>query len=153
MPDPKPVNEAVARLRSKFVDLPADAWYPTMDDDIRAVLDALEKIDAIRNSIIGTQMVNWSEHVYPLVAVLGEIGMKGQDYAEAKKGVGTLLEREAAAHTESARLRTALMNFSVMEADTFGGPETPCWCDEESRLASAEHCGNCVIAKEAIGAE
>ena len=32
--------------------------------------DALDEINDIRNSIIGLQAINWSEHIYPLVAVL-----------------------------------------------------------------------------------
>ena len=43
-------------------------------DACRAERDALSaalgKINDIRNSIIATQSVNWSEHIYPLVAVL-----------------------------------------------------------------------------------
>jgi hypothetical protein len=37
---------------------------------------ALAKINAIRNSIIGCQSINWSEHIYPLVAALNEAGIQ-----------------------------------------------------------------------------
>jgi hypothetical protein len=45
---------------------------------------ALEKIDAIRNDIIGRQNINWSRHIYPLVAALGEAGFEGADYEVAR---------------------------------------------------------------------
>lgn len=35
---------------------------------------ALFKINAIRNDIIARQSINWSRHIYPLVAALGEAG-------------------------------------------------------------------------------
>jgi hypothetical protein len=56
---------------------------------------ALRKISDIRDSIIGTQSVNWSEHVYPLVAALDEAGYPGAEYKEARKNIGTTLERVA----------------------------------------------------------
>ncbi|WP_375782860.1 hypothetical protein ACE10Z_23385 [Bradyrhizobium sp. Pha-3] len=54
---------------------------------------ALEKINQIRNSIIGTQTLNWSEHVYPLVAALADVGIEGMSYPEGRKYYGTLVER------------------------------------------------------------
>lgn len=54
---------------------------------------ALEKINAIRNSIVGTQTVNWSAHVYPLVAALNEAGFEGQEYEVARKEACTLIEQ------------------------------------------------------------
>jgi hypothetical protein len=63
---------------------------------------AMEKINNIRNSIIGTQTINWSEHIYPLVAALSEAGLQGLPYPEARKNFGTLIDRnrklEAAAN-------------------------------------------------------
>src|SRR5258708_275461 len=35
-----------------------------------AAMTALESINTIRNSIVSLQTLNWSEHVYPLVAAL-----------------------------------------------------------------------------------
>ena len=58
---------------------------------------ALERINDIRNSIIGCQTVNFSEHVYPLVAALGSAGYAGLEYAEARENVGTLIDRTNAA--------------------------------------------------------
>jgi hypothetical protein len=46
---------------------------------------ALEKIDAIRNDIIGRQSVNWSRHIYPLVTALGEAGFEGAGYEIARE--------------------------------------------------------------------
>ncbi len=54
---------------------------------------ALEKINQVRNSIIGTQTLNWSEHVYPLVAALADAGLEGMSYPEGRKYYGTLIER------------------------------------------------------------
>jgi hypothetical protein len=54
---------------------------------------ALAKINAIRDSIVGHQQINWSEHIYPLVAALNEAGVKGLEYPEAKANIGTLHDR------------------------------------------------------------
>lgn len=64
---------------------------------------ALAKIDAIRNSIIGCQTVNWSEHIYPLVAALKEAGFEGEPYEVARANVGTLLDRNTALEETIAR--------------------------------------------------
>jgi hypothetical protein len=60
----------------------------------------LIKIDAIRNSIIGFQRVNWSEHIYPLVAALDEAGFEGAEYEKARADAGTLLEQIKRAEQE-----------------------------------------------------
>lgn len=65
---------------------------------------ALEKINAIRNSIVGYQGFNFSEHAYPLVAALEEAGIKGASYAGNRANLGTLLERNAALEANVARL-------------------------------------------------
>jgi hypothetical protein len=70
-----------------------------------ALREALGKVNAIRNSIIGLQKINWSEHIYPLVAVLNEAGFVGMPYPEARENYGTMLERTLAAEAEVARLR------------------------------------------------
>ena len=75
--------------------------------EIEQLRTALEKIDDIRNSIIGTQNINWSEHIYPLVAALEEAGFEGKSYAENHKNMGTLIERTNRAEAEIKRLRTA----------------------------------------------
>lgn len=48
---------------------------------------ALGKINRIRNSIVGYQNVNWSKHIYPLVAALEEAGYRGLGYEEARKSI------------------------------------------------------------------
>lgn len=53
---------------------------------------ALEGINRIRNSIVGAQTINWSEHIYPLVALLGRAGIEGLPYPEARANIGTLLD-------------------------------------------------------------
>lgn len=63
------------------------------DAHIATLEQALHAINAIRNSIIGAQNVNWSEHVYPLVAALEAAGFEGQPYPEAREYVGTMVER------------------------------------------------------------
>jgi hypothetical protein len=70
-----------------------------------ALREALGKVNAIRNSIIGLQKINWSEHIYPLGVVLNEAGFVGMPYPEARANYGTMLERTLAAEAEVARLR------------------------------------------------
>ncbi|MGL4809235.1 MAG: hypothetical protein ACRC4O_10870, partial [Giesbergeria sp.] len=61
---------------------------------------ALATINGIRNSIIGSQSINWSEHIYPLVAALDGAGFSGESYPEARANVGTSIERIAALEAE-----------------------------------------------------
>lgn len=74
--------------------------------------EALEGINAIRNSIIGAQTWNWSEHGYPLVSLLDRAGFKGLPYPEAKKNIGTLIERADKAEAEVERLLEALKELN-----------------------------------------
>jgi hypothetical protein len=60
----------------------------------------LAEISAIRDSIVGAQTVNWSEHIYPLVNVLTRAGFKGVGFESARKNVGTLIERTKKLTTE-----------------------------------------------------
>ncbi|MFH1110951.1 MAG: hypothetical protein V1790_17395 [Planctomycetota bacterium] len=55
------------------------------DKQIADLTTAMESINAIRNSIIGRRTMNWSMHVYPLVAVLNATGFKGEGYEVARK--------------------------------------------------------------------
>lgn len=80
-----------------------------------AMIEALTKINGIRNSIIGLQTMNWSEHIYPLVAALNAAGFEGMSYPEARENFGTMLERTnaaeaalATANAELARLRAGV---------------------------------------------
>ena len=67
---------------------------------------ALRKIDGIRNSIVGMQGFNFSEHAYPLVAALGEAGFEGDGYVLSAKNLGTLIEQRNAAERERDEART-----------------------------------------------
>lgn len=118
-------------------------WNRDVAADLRAILaqiDALEaaltKIDAIRNSIIGCQRVNFSEHVYPLVAALDEAGFKGQDYETSRKNIGTLIERtnaaEARAEASEQRLSAALEEVERL---------TPKPCAHEEMFSAVHRAG------------
>jgi len=63
-------------------------------DKLRACIQA---VSAIRDSIIGAQTVNWSEHVYPLVAALNEAGIEGVPCDVARENLGTLIAQRDAA--------------------------------------------------------
>ena len=65
---------------------------------------ALTKLNEIRNSIVGIQGFNFSEHAYPMVAALNEAGFAGLPYPEARDNVGTLLERATKAEARVAKL-------------------------------------------------
>lgn len=64
-----------------------------------------EKVNAIRNSIVGSQSLNWSEHAYPLVAALNEAGFEGADYPTARANVGTLIQRAMKAEAEIEQMK------------------------------------------------
>lgn len=66
-------------------------------DKLRA---ALTKINAIRDSIVGAQGFNFSEHAYPLVAALEEAGYEGAGYGIASANLGTLIEQRDTANLE-----------------------------------------------------
>ncbi len=69
---------------------------------------ALAKIDAIRNDIIGRQTINWSQHIYPLVAALGEAGFEGEGYEEARGKAVTLIDRIQTTEAERDKLQAQL---------------------------------------------
>lgn len=119
------VNAEIAQIRDAltgddYASLPSDLPTVRMAHSIRADHDkfrnqvrdtcrraekaeaALQKINAIRNSIVGFQAINWSEHIYPLVAALNEAGIEGQSYPEARKYAGNLVERIQAAEATLA---------------------------------------------------
>ena len=84
------------------------AAHITVRTDNEALRRGLQKIGEIRDSIIGLQKFNWSEHGYPLVAALDAAGFTGTTYENAQKNVGTLLERTNAAEAEVAVLQAKL---------------------------------------------
>lgn len=75
--------------------------------EVERLKSALTKISGIRDSMIGCQKVNWSEHVYPLVAALDAAGFEGVSYEVARDQIGTLLERTNKAEAEVERLRAS----------------------------------------------
>lgn len=104
---------SIARQRAAAPQaLPATEREKAGEPDVRDV--ALAKINAIRNSIIGLQSLNWSEHVYPLVAALDEAGIEGMEYPEARKYFGTLLERAVAAEDKLAAISPAKPDLSAL---------------------------------------
>jgi hypothetical protein len=76
---------------------------------------AIAKINKIRNDIVGSQAVNWSEHVYPLVAALNEAGVEGMPYPEAREVVATRIARlrEVEAERDEARSQLAALRAAV----------------------------------------
>lgn len=83
---------------------------------VRELEAALTKINAIRDSIVGVQGFNFSEHAYPLVAALNEAGFEGLPYPEARENVGTLIERANRAEARVAELETE--NARLLEIAT-----------------------------------
>lgn len=73
---------------------------PDVVTDIDRLVAALQKINAIRDSIVSTQTVNWSEHVYPLVAALNEAGFQGKPYPADREYLGSLIQQRDAAVAE-----------------------------------------------------
>jgi ribosomal protein L40E len=80
-----------------------DKYYRWHEDQLaatkkaeRRVADlevALGKINKIRNSIVGAQSVNWSAHIYPLVAALDAAGYVGAEYEKARADVQIAIEK------------------------------------------------------------
>lgn len=95
--------------------------YPTAWDDVRKYVEGLEalasKVNGIRNSIIGCQKMNWSEHIYPLVAALEEAGIEGAGYPKAREYVGTMLERTLAAEESAAAAEACIAELEKRLAD------------------------------------
>lgn len=78
---------------------------PGLIAELRAAREALTKISAIRDSIVGLQGFNFSEQAYPLVAVLKAAGYEGVGYAIASANLGTLFQRIATLEAERDALR------------------------------------------------
>ena len=77
----------IAGLRADNTRLQNEVVMP-LRERVRVLEDALTKIDAIRNDIIGRQKIGWSSHVYPLVAALDEAGYPGMEYEAARAALG-----------------------------------------------------------------
>ena len=76
--------------------------------EVRRLEASLKKIDEIRNSLIGTQTVNWSAHIYPLVAALAEAGYKGESYDVAREKAETLIEQRNDAISRAEQAESSL---------------------------------------------
>lgn len=93
MHDEKQIRDEVIRIKSEGIRTNnLYAQYEPEGDDPITHEQALEAIDKIRNSIVGLQTINWSEHIYPLVAILNRAGYKGLSYPENRSNHGTLLD-------------------------------------------------------------
>ncbi len=68
-------------------------------------------VNDIRNSIIGLQTVNWSEHIYPLVAALDAAGIQGLTFPEAREKFLALSMRAVSAEDNCDRLKGALIDI------------------------------------------
>ncbi|KOR22967.1 hypothetical protein [Burkholderia cenocepacia] len=99
---------AVEVFRRKARALLAATQQPSgeVTDEVAMLRNALTSINGIRNSIIGLHTLNWSEHVYPLVAALDSAGFEGMEYPEAHAFYGTMLDRCNAAEKDADRYRT-----------------------------------------------
>lgn len=83
-----PIEVAHEELRGAGLD-PArvgedGAELAALRAEVERLRTAMRAIDDVRNSIIGHQTVNWSAHVYPLVAALQAAGYPGAGYDEAR---------------------------------------------------------------------
>jgi hypothetical protein len=85
------------------------------EGEVERLRSALTKINVIRNSIIGLQTINWSEHIYPLVAALEAAGLHGMGYDEARGMFGTMLERTNVAEAEVERLTAELASLRAQQ--------------------------------------
>jgi len=105
------ISEHEAKVLSDFETYEAEA--ATLRARV-AELEAMgEKVNAIRNSIVGLQCFNFSEHAYPLVAALNEAGFAGTPYPDARANVGTLLERANKAEVRVAELEAGNVRRQV----------------------------------------
>ncbi len=82
---------------------------------LEAAEKALDKINDIRNNIVGLQKINWSEHIYPLVAALNAAGLQGLHYPDAREYYGTMLERtkKAEKQRDEARAQVVMLREAL----------------------------------------
>ena len=110
MTDIARLRELGAKLR-RSCDLDGSNAIADALTELETLRAALAKINVIRNSIVGAQTMNWSEHIYPLVAALNVAGYEGQPYPEARAYIGSVLDQrdaaEARAKHAEAELETA----------------------------------------------
>lgn len=77
---------------------------------------ALTTINEIRNEIVGYQKVNWSAHIYPLVAALEEAGFAGEGYAEARPKAERQIEWILRLEAELAEARVEIERLKAETA-------------------------------------
>ena len=94
---------------------------------------ALAAINDIRNSIVGTQTVNWSAHVYPLVKVLQEAGFEGEGYEVAKAQASTLIEQRDALTKQLAEARAVIRKIRRSDLPDC---EQPLWDELQAALGA-----------------
>ncbi len=87
-------------------------------DEVERQRQALAKIDEIRNSIIGHQAVNWSAHIYPLVAALDEAGFGGKGYDAAHDEALTQLDRIEKLEAELAEAKDLALELQAALGET-----------------------------------
>lgn len=76
----------------------------SLSDQVERLTGAMTKISDIRDSIIGFHKINWSEHIYPLVAALDGAGYPGAEYEIARENAGTLVDQIKTAEAEVTAL-------------------------------------------------
>lgn len=112
-----PTHPQAGKFTPEFL---ASCWKHLTEaaDRIEALEATLTKISAIRDSIVGMQGFNFSEHAYPLVAALNEAGFPGAGYEISRKNLGTLIEQIEMAESELAKSRehVALLRMKASEA-------------------------------------
>ena len=97
---------AAARLLRERVDMPVERVRAY--DELIALRKCTDRINEIRNSIVGFQTVNWSKHVYPLVAALDDAGIKGEGYEVSSEKATTILDDLKELRAELATLKEEL---------------------------------------------
>lgn len=92
-----------------MIELAYDDDETTKEGSLRARIAELErgmnKINDIRNSIIGYQTINWSAHIYPLVAALEDAGFHGEGSEVFGEKAKTQLQRIEELESDIAALR------------------------------------------------
>lgn len=98
----------------------AEAECLRLHADAERYRHALDRINAARNSIVQRQAIDWSSHIYPIVAALEDAGIKGDGYdvtrAKALTEIEAIKQRiaaEAVAERDAARAEAAALRVVV----------------------------------------
>lgn len=87
--------------------------------EVMRLTHVLDKINALRNDVVGQQSAGISNLAYPLVAILDEAGLKGEGYEKARKRMRTIFDER----DEALRVLTALWEHAEDRVDWFDGEE------------------------------